>query len=282
VCGAHTLFRPHPQPLSYAVGEGSRAFPLSRLAGEGDKGGEGNTAHMPVHACAGKNSPCCRDSVPNRRTLVSSCRFPPLREGNRVGRVGSVPPACRGNLKKGVIGHTRFCELWLRDWYTLVRPAGARVLKSQVLPTPTPAHTPSHRAPSRSTPPITDEPPHTTPPSSPSHDPTTPHTPHANAHRATPPPPPPDTTTDAHADDPHAHAPDPPSRHFHNAQAPTPPTPQSPCATPDLTQATPPPAHTPPRAQRPLPSATTPPSALTPRPTQSTRQPAPQSGQSRL
>jgi hypothetical protein len=29
-------------------------------------------------------------------------RFPPLREGNRVGRVGSVPPACRGNLKEGV------------------------------------------------------------------------------------------------------------------------------------------------------------------------------------
>ena len=40
-----------------------------------------------------------------------------------MGRVGSVPPACRGNLKEGVIGHTRFCELWLRDWYTLVRPA---------------------------------------------------------------------------------------------------------------------------------------------------------------
>ena len=49
--------------------------------------------------------------------LPPSCRFPPLREGNRVGRVGSVPPACRGNIKEGVIGHTRFCELWLRDWY---------------------------------------------------------------------------------------------------------------------------------------------------------------------
>jgi DNA-directed RNA polymerase specialized sigma24 family protein len=46
--------------------------------------------------------------------LPPSLRFPPLREGNRVG---SVPPACRGNLKEGVIGHTRFCELWLRDWY---------------------------------------------------------------------------------------------------------------------------------------------------------------------
>jgi len=49
--------------------------------------------------------------------LPPSLWFPPLREGNRVGRVGSVPPACRGNLKEGVIGHTRFCELWLRDWY---------------------------------------------------------------------------------------------------------------------------------------------------------------------
>ena len=50
------------------------------------------------------------------RYLPPSLRFPPLREGNRMGRVGSVPPACRGNLKEGVIGHTRFCELWLRDW----------------------------------------------------------------------------------------------------------------------------------------------------------------------
>jgi hypothetical protein len=57
----------------------------------------------------------------NRQDLTfqypCSFRFPPLCEGNRVGRVGSVPPACRGNLKEGVIGHTRFCELWLRDWY---------------------------------------------------------------------------------------------------------------------------------------------------------------------
>ena len=53
--------------------------------------------------------------------LPPSLRFPPLREGNRVGRVGSVPHACRGNLKEGVIGHTRFCELWLRDWYNPTR-----------------------------------------------------------------------------------------------------------------------------------------------------------------
>jgi hypothetical protein len=33
------------------------------------------------------------------RFLPPSCRFPPLREGNPIG---SVPPACRGNLKEGV------------------------------------------------------------------------------------------------------------------------------------------------------------------------------------
>jgi hypothetical protein len=40
VCGARTLFRPHPQPLSHAVGEGCRAhggaFPPLPPAGEGD------------------------------------------------------------------------------------------------------------------------------------------------------------------------------------------------------------------------------------------------------
>ncbi len=32
-------------------------------------------------------------------------------------QVMSAVANCRGNLKEGVIGHTRFCELWLRDWY---------------------------------------------------------------------------------------------------------------------------------------------------------------------
>ena len=92
VCEARTLFRPHPQPLSHCVGEGRRAqcfwsaeapasawaeaslphsiIPLSRPAGEGDKGGEGNTARLPVHARAGKNSPRFKDFVPNRCTLT--------------------------------------------------------------------------------------------------------------------------------------------------------------------------------------------------------------------
>jgi len=36
-------------------------------------------------------------SEPKRCTLISSCRFPPLREGNQT----AVPPARRGNLKRG-------------------------------------------------------------------------------------------------------------------------------------------------------------------------------------
>jgi glutamine synthetase adenylyltransferase len=37
---------PHPQPLSHCVGEGSRVFPLSRKAGEGDTGGEGTYSSL--------------------------------------------------------------------------------------------------------------------------------------------------------------------------------------------------------------------------------------------
>jgi hypothetical protein len=48
--------------------------------------------------------------------LPPSFRFPPLREGNRERRAYSVPPACRGNLKEGVI-NCCFFELWLSDWY---------------------------------------------------------------------------------------------------------------------------------------------------------------------
>ena len=49
--------------------------------------------------------------------LPPSLRFPPLREGNRERRAYSVPPACRGNLKEGVLVYPYFCELWLSDWY---------------------------------------------------------------------------------------------------------------------------------------------------------------------
>ena len=45
--------------------------------------------------------------------MPPSCRFPPLREGNRA----SVPPARRGNLKEGVFNRACFCKLCPRDWY---------------------------------------------------------------------------------------------------------------------------------------------------------------------
>jgi hypothetical protein len=56
--------------------------------------------------------------------LPPSCRFPPLREGNRERRAYSVPPARRGNLEEGVLVYPYFCELWLGDWYKL--PQGGR------------------------------------------------------------------------------------------------------------------------------------------------------------
>jgi len=42
--------------------------------------------------------------------LPPSCRFPLLREGNEKG---SVPPACRGNLKEGVRNFAYFRTLSL-------------------------------------------------------------------------------------------------------------------------------------------------------------------------
>jgi very-short-patch-repair endonuclease len=132
---------------------------------------------------------------------------------------------------------------------------GARVLKSQVLPTPAHAHTPSHHAPSHSAPPTADEPPHTTPPSSPSPSQATPHTPPSNAHHASLPPPTLHTTTDAHDDDPRLSALTRATDRSPDAQAPSPLTPQSSCATHNPTRAAPPTVHTPPHAQRPPPSA---------------------------
>jgi len=61
-------------------------IPLSRLAGEGDKGGEGKKARLPAHASAGGNRPCRSDSVPNRCTLISSPPAPLPRCGRGVSR----------------------------------------------------------------------------------------------------------------------------------------------------------------------------------------------------
>ena len=58
------------------------------------------------------------DVIPIARAefaIAPLLKVPPASRGEP--RKGSVPPACRGNLKEGVIGNTRFCKLWLRDWY---------------------------------------------------------------------------------------------------------------------------------------------------------------------
>jgi len=104
------FFRPHPQPLSHIVGEGRAArepvcvrfsmggsfasalhIPLSRLAGEGDTGGEGKKVRLPLHACAWKTAPA---SATPCRTVV------PL-----------------SDLKEGVFNLACFCKLCPRDWY---------------------------------------------------------------------------------------------------------------------------------------------------------------------
>ena len=53
--------------------------------------------------------------------------------------MGSVPPACRGNLKEGVLVHSRFYELWLRDRYH------NRNAHNQLNTTSTPQHHPTPR-----------------------------------------------------------------------------------------------------------------------------------------
>jgi hypothetical protein len=50
--------------------------------------------------------------------------FPSRSGGNRERRAYSVPPACRGNLKEGVLVYPYFCELWLSDWHNLPRTRG--------------------------------------------------------------------------------------------------------------------------------------------------------------
>jgi hypothetical protein len=77
-----------------------------------------------VYKSVGFESPLTSTLSPldtNRASKVHYCppsfRFPPLREGNRERRARSVPPACRGNLKEGVLVYPYLCELWFNDWY---------------------------------------------------------------------------------------------------------------------------------------------------------------------
>jgi hypothetical protein len=65
--------------------------------------------------------------------LPPSLRFPPLREGNRERRAYSVPPACRGNLKEGVLVYPYFCELWLSDWYQTTHKRFRMMRRQKVL-----------------------------------------------------------------------------------------------------------------------------------------------------
>ena len=70
----------------YGNREHLQRVPPRPPAGEGDKRGEGNPARLPVHACAGKNSPCFKDFVPNRCTLTTpkgGCSLPPCCRGER-------------------------------------------------------------------------------------------------------------------------------------------------------------------------------------------------------
>ena len=64
---AHSLPSP-PAPLPLRGRGEPRVLPLSREVGEGDTGGEGNTARLPVHAHAWKTAPAaailCRTDVP--------------------------------------------------------------------------------------------------------------------------------------------------------------------------------------------------------------------------
>ena len=65
--------------------------------------------------------------------LPPSCRFPPLREGNREGRTYSVPPARRGNLQE-LVRVQRFGTKSLKQG--LFFPAQARTGSCAVLPSP--------------------------------------------------------------------------------------------------------------------------------------------------
>jgi len=112
--GLARFFALTPHPLSHRVGEGCRGarrcalmrVPPRPLAGEGDKGGEGNTAPLPQRFCA---EPKFTKVRINENPLL---KVPPARRGNRVGAPLTVPLAKRGEPKGG----GKF-ELWTHDWY---------------------------------------------------------------------------------------------------------------------------------------------------------------------
>ena len=111
------------------------AFPLARPAGEGDTGGEGKPNSMrggqplsPPCFLVGKGGRHAglplRDYT-NRKGRVYNCPppagSPRFARGTAWGAWVRFPLLAGGTLRRGVIGHTRFCELWLRDWYYRLR-----------------------------------------------------------------------------------------------------------------------------------------------------------------
>jgi len=145
VRGCAHFCSPHPQPLSHAVGAGCRGarrcalqrVPLSHAvgagcrgarrcalqrvpplpqAGEGDKGGEGKKARLPVHACAGNNSPCFKDFVPNRCTLI------PITEPEFIiAPLLQVPPASRGEPSRAPVRFPLLAGGTLRRGFSFIR-----------------------------------------------------------------------------------------------------------------------------------------------------------------
>jgi hypothetical protein len=65
--------------------------------------------------CGGRPCPLPIPMRGRSLQLPPLLQVPPASRGEP--RTGSVPPACRGNLKEGVLVYPYFCELWLGDGY---------------------------------------------------------------------------------------------------------------------------------------------------------------------
>ena len=113
---------PSPSPTLWERGVGAHggapcwALPLSRSAGEGDNGGEGKKARLPVHACAGKNSPCFKDFAPNRCTLILITEPEFI-----IAPLLQVPPASRGEPSRAPVRFPLLAGGPLRRGFSFIR-----------------------------------------------------------------------------------------------------------------------------------------------------------------
>jgi len=106
---------PHPQPLSHSVGEGcrgARRCALQRVpplpqAGEGDKGGEGKKAHLPIHARAGKIAPAAAILHPTDVPLPARAHLTATKARAQSPETAQSPSA-RGQSRIGRDGRRRF------------------------------------------------------------------------------------------------------------------------------------------------------------------------------